>query len=177
MKHSKHLHYIFLTLTIIWMAVIFIFSSQNGEASSSTSNSFADFIVSVFIPNLKEYDITRQQDILDTITFIIRKGAHFTEYAILGVLSFSTVITYIWKKFETDSADSHLTILRSKRLIYGFGSLIFSCLYAISDELHQGFVADRSPSVRDVCIDTCGALAGIVFICFILSLNLKKKTH
>lgn len=143
----KILHYIFLTLTIIWLAVIFIFSSQTGDTSSNTSGAIVDIIVSIFIPDFLEYSPTEQQDISDTVSFIVRKGAHFAEYAILGLLSFLTAMTYIWKKMLSSSVD----------------------------ELHQGFVADRSPALRDVCIDSCGAFVGILFVCFSLSIYFKKK--
>ena len=33
--------------------------------------------------------------------------------------------------------------------------------FAATDEYHQSFVAGRGPSVRDVCIDTFGAMIGI----------------
>ena len=177
MKHTNRLHYIFLTLTVAWMVIIFIFSSQNGESSSNTSGFIVNFIASIFVPDLEEYNITRQQEILDTISFIIRKGAHFTEYAILGLFSFLSAISYTWKKTATCSYNDCYQSLHSLRLKCIVGSLVFSCLYAISDELHQGFVADRSPSLRDVCIDTCGAFAGILFIYFLLSLYLKKKSR
>ena len=170
----KRLHYIFLTLTIVWMTVIFVFSAQTGDTSSGTSGVIVNFIISIFVPDYKKYDIIKQQDIFHTISFIIRKGAHFTEYAILGALSFMSAVSYIWKKVVSSSADSRLEILASKRWRYGIGSLVFSCLYAISDEFHQGFVADRAPAVRDVCIDTCGALVGIVIVYFALLILLKK---
>ena len=42
-------------------------------------------------------------------------------------------------------------------------ALLFSALYATSDEIHQGFTADRSPAILDVVIDSSGALCGILF--------------
>lgn len=43
-------------------------------------------------------------------------------------------------------------------------SLLFSAAYAATDEYHQSFIAARGPSVRDVGIDTCGALLALVLI-------------
>ena len=169
------LHYIFLTLTIIWLAVIFIFSSQTGDTSSNTSGAIVDIIVSIFIPDFLEYSPTEQQDISDTVSFIVRKGAHFAEYAILGLLSFLTAMTYIWKKMLSSSVDELHRVFWLKCLKCGIVSLIFACTYAITDEFHQGFVADRSPALRDVCIDSCGAFVGIIFACFCLSIYFKKK--
>jgi VanZ family protein len=41
-------------------------------------------------------------------------------------------------------------------------ALVMAFLYACTDEIHQIFVPDRGPGVKDVMIDTAGALAGIV---------------
>ena len=38
---------------------------------------------------------------------------------------------------------------------------IFTTAYAASDEFHQLFVTGRSAQVRDVLIDSCGALCGL----------------
>lgn len=32
------------------------------------------------------------------------------------------------------------------------------------DELHQKFVNGRSAEIRDVCIDTCGVILGILLV-------------
>lgn len=171
----KRLHYIFFTLTILWMTVIFMFSSQTGETSSNTSGTIANIIISIFVPDFDAYSALKQQDILDTISFVIRKGAHFTEYAILGLLSFATSITYIWKKLPMHSSSEYTKTFHLKRLRYGIISLIFTCIYAISDEVHQGFVAERSPAVLDVIIDTSGGLVGILAACFFIYLYLYRQ--
>ena len=171
----KRLHYIFLTLTIAWMAVIFIFSSQTGETSTNTSGTIVNFVISIFVPDFDDYNTLQQQETIDTISFIIRKGAHFTEYAILGLLCFSTVITHIWKKYAPNSITEYANSLRFFYIKCILGSLVFSCLYAISDELHQGFVANRSPAVFDVFVDTCGAFAGILFVYFVFKIYIRKK--
>ena len=43
-------------------------------------------------------------------------------------------------------------------------ALALAVLYAITDELHQGFVAGRHPSPVDVGIDAAGALIAIVAV-------------
>lgn len=40
-------------------------------------------------------------------------------------------------------------------------ALCLTFLYAVSDELHQGFTLGRTPSVRDVFIDALGGMIGI----------------
>ena len=39
---------------------------------------------------------------------------------------------------------------------------------ACTDEFHQYFVPGRSAEFKDVCIDTAGALAGLMILYFIL---------
>ena len=158
----KLLHYISISLTIIWMIIIFIFSSQTGEASSNTSGGIVDTIIDIFITDYDSYNADTQQKITDTITLIIRKGAHLTEYAILG---------FLWLFTYASSTHFSCDIKKNKYKLIAL-SCICSCLYAISDELHQGFVADRSPAALDVLIDTIGGLIG-AFIAY-LTISSKK---
>ena len=63
-------------LVIIWMIVIFMFSSYNGNISSMQS----DGIVAM-LARLIHYTGD-----IDILRVIVRKMAHFTEYLILGIL-------------------------------------------------------------------------------------------
>lgn len=77
----------------------------------------------------------------------IRKMGHVTEYALLAIL--------LWRAFRLGTW---------WRLNLSMLFLIVSvacCLFAISDEWHQSFAPSRTPSARDVLIDTVGALIGI----------------
>ena len=77
---------------------------------------------------------------------ILRKLAHITEYAILFFL--------FWRGLDQSGSFS-----KKKRLLAAF---ILTVLYAVTDEYHQTFVSGRSGAVRDVAIDTAGALAGLI---------------
>lgn len=152
----KKVNKLFLILTIVWMIVIFAFSAQPGEKSSGMSGGITRLAINIFFDDFDEYSPVKQIETAETIQYIIRKGAHFTEYAILGFLSVMTVFTHIY------SDDSRRNIWRKvvlKGLIIG---QVFSSLYAISDELHQKFVPDRMPAAGDVLIDSAGAFAGII---------------
>jgi VanZ family protein len=48
-------------------------------------------------------------------------------------------------------------------------ALVLTVLYAVSDELHQSLVPNRSGRLQDVAIDTLGALAGLVAAWLILA--------
>ena len=87
----KKLNKLFFTLTIVWMIVIFAFSAQPGEKSSGMSGGITRLAINIFFDDFDEYSPVKQIETAETIQYIIRKGAHFTEYAILGFLSVMTV--------------------------------------------------------------------------------------
>ena len=45
----------------------------------------------------------------------------------------------------------------------GFAGLVVA-IYALSDEIHQSFVPERTSDWRDVAADLCGAVAALVTI-------------
>ena len=81
---------IFLILTILWMTVIFWFSSKTASDSTVQSTSVTEWFFGIFIDN-------PSPKLVDTAENIIRKIAHFTEYFILGGLVFGTVKSF-WDK-------------------------------------------------------------------------------
>ena len=167
----KKLNKLFFTLTIVWMIVIFIFSAQSGDDSANLSGGITEAIVSFLYKDFDSFSPNKQLAILDKAHFIIRKLAHFTEYAILGIFSSLTCLTYIYDKV-TDFASVKNKICMLKVISISF---IFSTLYAISDEIHQGFTDNRYPSPRDVIIDSSGALTGILITCLIFYYIYTKK--
>ena len=136
------------------MALIFSFSAQTQTESSQTSGHL-EKIVMVVLDRYFHGQITDQQAIIDQVSHIVRKLAHFTEFAALG---FFLML--------------HLPD-RNKGWLW---SGIAGICYAISDEVHQIFVPGRGPGVIDVCIDGLGVLAGIVVMCMLLSLIEHRKT-
>ncbi len=72
------------------------------------------------------------------------KGGHFIGYALLGALMLRAI------------AGGRL---RAITLRLALGAVVLSSLYAVSDEVHQMFVAGRSPDVLDWVADTAGALS------------------
>lgn len=131
-------------LVIIWMILVFTFSNQNGKESQSTSDIITDKIIEVItkINSNIEYE-----NVKDNISFIIRKIAHFSIYFIGGILIFNFINTFSIKT-------------KYKILI----SILISILYATSDELHQLFISERSAQIRDVLIDSAGAIIAIFLI-------------
>ena len=144
MAKSTNLKYFIPSL--IWMIVIFVFSSQNASESTQSSSYILDFLQQLPILNSLH---------ADTFMLIIRKSAHIIEYGIL-------CLTLIYGFFKVN-----------KNYYYTYPILI-SCLYAMTDEFHQLFVDGRSGSIIDVCIDTFGAILVALFILIIN--KFKKST-
>ena len=125
---------------IIWMGVIFFAST--GEFSAANTNIFIKPILRWFFPHLSNEQIA-------SIHFFLRKCAHFSEYAILGLLAARAFI-----------AASHATLRRH----WFFDSLLLISVYALSDEFHQRFVATRTASLYDCLIDISGGLAALLLV-------------
>lgn len=79
--------------------------------------------------------------------WFIRKGAHFTEFACLGLL-------LTWLFGMTGEKKGHLFCM----------PLLCGMMAACMDETIQVFTPDRGPSPIDIWIDTCGVAAGIVIL-------------
>lgn len=151
---------IILTIIIIlWMAFIFSMSAKNSTQSSSISGGFTYKILSMFFAQFRSIDKATQDSIVEGLQFVVRKGAHFTAYAILGGLCFADL--RVLDKFK----------LKINFII----ALVISALYAASDELHQYFVPGRSCEIRDVMIDSLGALTGIIVVIIFSKLIEKIK--
>lgn len=120
-------------LLLAWMAFIFYMSQQTGQVSSRQSGKIVLLLSKIGIEISK-----------DNITFIIRKSAHFTEYFILYILLFNVIKHYI----------------HTKKII--FYSIMGVIIYAVSDELHQYFVPERSSTIKDVFIDSCGGIVASI---------------
>jgi VanZ family protein len=104
---------------LLWMAIIFAFSSTSALPQASN-------------------------ELLDVL---IKKSAHFCEFAVLGVLI-------------------HRALRPDGRITWagGIAAIAFTATYAVTDELHQILVPGRHPSPLDVGIDTLGAITAILVL-------------
>lgn len=124
---------------VIWMAIIFMLSHQPASVSSGISSGITEFILDSF-KNIFGGNETRVEE----IHTIVRKNAHFFAYFILSSLLLNAIRT----KGDLCARDCAV-------------AFVVSVLYAISDEVHQLFIDGRSGEVRDVLIDSAGAVTGI----------------
>ena len=113
---------------IVWSAVLFFLSTSIFSAANTAK---------VIEPILRWFLPAASSTTIEIIHNLIRKLAHFTNYAILFWL-----------------------MIRGPMTGRPYAALALCVLYAISDESHQIFVAGRGPSVYDVALDSSGALFG-----------------
>ncbi|MCM1544845.1 MAG: VanZ family protein [Ruminococcus sp.] len=146
MNKTKFLRILIALLIIIDMAVIFNFSNQRAAKSDQTSSSVIVTLVKMIHSDFDSWSDERQNETVQSWQFVVRKTAHMTEFASLGVLTCAFALTFG---------------LKLKNLLLAF---IFSVFYAATDEFHQLFVDGRSGQVSDVLVDSAGIFIGI--LCF-----------
>ena len=88
------------------------------------------------------------------VQHLVRKTAHFTEYALLGLL-----IRFCLQSWT--GGRKHLLP----------ASWVFGTLYAVTDELHQLLTDGRAGRWKDVAIDSSGVLTGAVIAAVVLVLG------
>lgn len=151
-KDEKETYYLLFILnfgiTLLLMHIIFRYSAQPADESQQLSDGVVYYAIILFekiVPNIT----------FDTASFIVRKAAHMTEYLLLGFFWSQTVVYF--KKLR-----DHIREIQTGFLRMFLSSWIIPVLYAISDEIHQSYVPGRSCEIRDMCIDACGALIGVL---------------
>ena len=119
----------FLALTVLWLCVIWGHSMMPAADSGSESNFLADWLMQ-YIPWMDDY--------------VIRKAAHFAEYAVLGGLLLGA--------FPKRGRDA---VLRA---------VLAGLLVALIDETIQLFSPGRSGQITDVWLDFAGAALGYLAV-------------
>lgn len=131
---------------IVVMYCIVSFSGQSGVDSGQLSYKVTRELVEI-AGDVTDKNLTETQIAVYTekYHYYVRKLAHFTEYMILAITVAFPLYVYgmrgIWLM-----------------IFAGAFCVGFACL----DEYHQSFVAGRSPSKKDVLIDSCGVFVGII---------------
>lgn len=150
----KHvIRYILIICIIVLCCKIFALSSQEGGVSAGTSRQFTEIL-------LKTLGLECNDRTIEIINPVIRKVAHFSVYMLLGFLTMCTCETFKWQR------------------VYKFDfSTMFAFVFACSDELHQRLVPGRSGEFADVCLDTVGAMLGVLIVLAIalICVQIKKK--
>ncbi|MBR5535642.1 MAG: VanZ family protein [Clostridia bacterium] len=147
-------------LVISCMSTIFIFSHQSAEVSHDLSNTLLYKILDT-VGVFNDMQKSARIEAAEFLHFLLRKLAHFSIYAFLGMLVY--------------------LLMRSGYEIKNALSLTFApvvcVVYAISDEVHQLYIPGRSGEVRDVLIDTAGAAVGILITATVYILLQRRRKN
>lgn len=141
-KRKSNIFFQILALSV--MAAIFFFSSQSGGESSGLSLKVTRFFSRILFFDFRSMTPEQQNIVVSGLHPFIRKLAHFSVYAVLGMCVYSFIIASGFK-FSAK----------------GFIAWVCCIIYAIGDEVHQNFVPARAMQFTDVLIDSAGALLGI----------------
>lgn len=140
---------VFSALAVLVMVVIFCFSAQNAFISQSTSDGVLALVTNAIEGWLSSISPKLAETVLIIMTSSFRKLAHFCIYTLLGFFVSGAVFCIRLKK---------------PRLYKSGIAFIICALYAVTDEIHQSFIPGRSCELRDVIIDSSGALLGTLFM-------------
>ncbi len=143
MSKRKLAGIIFLVLVLLWCAFIWSFSFKNAEQSDKQSDG-AKVIVSNVVQNITERKF-------EPSIYLVRKLAHFAEFAALGFLLFVTL-----ELFEIGGAFKRCVIC-----------LLASFSVAATDEIIQIFSPGRRALLLDVMLDVAGAMLAFM-ICMLI---------
>ena len=203
---QRAIYILSVVLVITMLCVIFRFSAANATHSSHLSEGVCIRLVrelsAIFPQKFPEEKLVK---VAEAIEYPVRKCAHFTEYAVLGI----TVNLYLWTCYQmeifrgkkkkvteiqwTEEKLQKITeqeaiiqenllpkienIEQKKLSMWNFliRAEVFCALYACSDEFHQYFVPGRSCKLFDVCVDSTGAFFGALFFWGIFHLWERKR--
>ena len=95
---------IYLILVIIWMIVVFRFSNQNGTKSQGSS----DIITNKIVEISDDYFALDIKSSEDTISFVVRKLAHFSIYFLncSNTLPSDTVAFIYWESLFQEGKEN-----------------------------------------------------------------------
>lgn len=136
----------YIILSWVFVAAVMIFIFLMSSANGETSSDISNSLL------MRIIELTG----LDISSHFIRKAAHFSEFAALSFLLSNAVFA----TFNTKKAP-----------VVAFP---LSCVYAVTDELHQLFSDGRACSVKDMLIDSSGALLGAIIFSLMILIYIKN---
>ncbi|EEF58351.1 VanZ family protein [Pedosphaera parvula Ellin514] len=123
--------------------MVTIFTASGDRQSFQHSSRIIAPLLHWLLPHLSEHTVYN-------VVLVFRKCAHLTEYAILAFLVWRATRKLVWRDkrpWQWSEAGVALWV---------------AALYASTDEFHQTFVPSREGCLRDVLIDSSGALIGLL---------------
>lgn len=131
-------------ICIFWFGLIYYFSSKDSKQSTGQTRMILNIVnyLSVRYPKVNEFFEIATRNY--SIVYVVRKMAHMFVFCVLQILMFAMCRV------------SGKSIIKSSII-----SMICVVIYACLDEYHQLYVPGRDGAIKDVFIDTIGALIGL----------------
>jgi VanZ family protein len=125
---------------VLWVGVIF-FASTGNLSAPNTSRIIRPLLLWLF-PDITEGTLLQAHG-------LVRKAAHFTEYAILALLAARAFLSSPGARLRRSWWPASL-------------ALVAAC--ALLDEYHQSFVATRTGTIYDSLIDIAGGACALAVV-------------
>src|SRR5215213_2894276 len=134
---------------VAWACFV-LFASSSNFSASNTSRIIRPLLLWLF-PDASEASLAY-------IHFLVRKAAHFSEYALLALLAA--------RAFRTSHAE------KLRRLWWLAAFALVACV-ALVDEYHQSFLPSRTGTIYDSVLDAAGGATALA--CAALWLARKRR--
>jgi VanZ family protein len=125
---------------LAWMAAMFGFSTDAFSADNTGSRLL--WLLRLVYPALTESQY-------EWVHFFARKGAHVMEYALLALLW--------WRAWRGEAPERW-------RWSWAWRSFAIIAVWALLDEWHQSFTANRTGSIYDSLLDMAGGLTALLLL-------------
>lgn len=122
-----------------WYFLIWNFSAQTAAESSGTSGGLTHRVLTWVYPPYRDMTPEARSALIESLSFVVRKGAHMFLYFVLTGLLLLALRTLFRHNGRRAAATAALC-----------------ALLAGLDEYHQTFVPGRSGELRDVLVDLSG---------------------
>lgn len=150
-------------LLVIWLIVIFNFSSQpfqKQDIKPKLRQWISDDTAQKITPDITfhyhQQVVSGKDNPYGFIEFFIRKFAHMFEYGTFSILMYASLFLVKRSGWRVSLALMSVIVLAS------------------IDEWNQSFVANRTPAVQDVGIDLFGGILAISLLFFVKSIRWGK---
>ena len=136
---------------VAWTCFV-LFASSGSFSASNTSRIIRPLLLWLF-PEISE-------ESLAYVHFLVRKAAHFSEYAVLALLAA--------RAFRTSGKEK----LRRRWWLAAFA--LVACV-ALVDEFHQSFLPSRTGTVYDSLLDMAGGATALACLALWLARGRRKS--
>lgn len=154
MHKRRKICVILIFIIIMWVAFIFLLSTQNGSSTEHTSYKFAKRIVNIFINN-------PDQHLLHRVDMKLRLYAHIFLFSILGICAGSLSILFEFK----NSIKGYII------------SSVVCGLIGFFDEWHKQFISGRHFDKGETVLNILSSLIGILCVYLVVKIyrHIKSK--